>query len=249
MARTRELPPPLPPESRTVGQLVAESLRLYGARFWPSVALGIGPALTGIAVIALPRSYILALLPTIGTLVWAAAFVAACRLALSSTPGSAAVAFAVAVVAFLPLGITRVVGFPGSDLVGIAAFAFLALGVPAALVERRRLPDALQRGVELARADYVHALGSIATLVITVFLSGLVLILLLHGAGDQAVRVAAVIALLILAPVFLLGSALLYVDQEARVVDSGTRPRRSDAHVHPAVEPNGAGRSDVEVES
>lgn len=249
MARTRELPPALPPESRTVGQLVAESLRLYGTRFWPSLALGIGPALTAVAVVALPRGYILALLPTLGTIVWAAAFVAACRLALPSTPGNAAVALAVAVVAFLPLGITRVVGFPGSDLVGIGAFAFLALAVPVALVERRRFADALQRGIELARADYVHALGGIATLVITIFLSGLVLVLLLHGAGDQAVRVAAVIALLVLAPVFLLGSALLYLDQDARVVDSATRPRRSDAHVHPAVEPNGAGRSDLEVES
>ena len=36
MART-QLPPPLPPETRTVGQLVAESIRLYGARFWPSL--------------------------------------------------------------------------------------------------------------------------------------------------------------------------------------------------------------------
>ena len=41
-----QLPPPLPPETRTVGQLVAESLRLYGARFWPSLALGIGPVLS-----------------------------------------------------------------------------------------------------------------------------------------------------------------------------------------------------------
>lgn len=249
MPRTKELPPALPPETRTVGQLVAESLRLYGARFWPSLALGIGPALTGVAVIALPHGWIWPVLPTLGTIAWAAAYVAACRLALQSTGGHTAVAFAVGVVAFLPLGITRVVGFPGSDLVGIAAFAFLALGVPVALIEGRRFTASLERGVELARADYVHALGGIATLVITVFLSGLVLVLLLHSAGDQAVRAAAVISLLVLAPVFLLGSALLYLDQDARVVDSATRPRRSDAHVHPAVEPDGAGRSDVEVES
>ena len=30
---SRELPPPLPPERRTVGQAVAEAVRLYGARF------------------------------------------------------------------------------------------------------------------------------------------------------------------------------------------------------------------------
>src|SRR6478672_4175842 len=43
------LPPPLPPETRTVGQLVAEALKLYGARFWPALALGIGPAIFGVA--------------------------------------------------------------------------------------------------------------------------------------------------------------------------------------------------------
>jgi hypothetical protein len=95
----------------------------------------------------------------------------------------------------------------------------------------------------------VHALGGIAALVITLVLSGLVLVLLLHGFGDQAVRVAAVISLLVLSPVFLLGTALLYVDQAARVVDSGPRPRRRrDADVHPALEPDGAGRPDVEIE-
>ena len=36
-----ELPPPLPPETRTVGQLVAETVKLYGDNLWPSLALGI----------------------------------------------------------------------------------------------------------------------------------------------------------------------------------------------------------------
>src|SRR2546423_1896135 len=35
-----KLPPPLPPETRTVGQLVAESIRLYGRRFWQTLARG-----------------------------------------------------------------------------------------------------------------------------------------------------------------------------------------------------------------
>jgi hypothetical protein len=68
----------------------------------------------------------------------------------------------------------------------------------------------------LARADYVHELGSLATLVLTIFLSGLVLVVVLHGFGDQAIRVAALLALLVLAPVFLIGAALLYLDQAAR---------------------------------
>jgi hypothetical protein len=245
----RDLPPPLPPEKRTVGQLVAEALRLYGARFWPSVALGIGPALTAVGLLALPRTYVWVLVPTIGTAMWAAAYVGACRLALGAREGPVGLGFAVAFVAFLPLGITRIVGFYGSDLLALAIFALVVLGAAAALVERRTFADAIRRGAELARADYVHALGGIAALVVTLFLSGLVLVLLLHGFGDQAVRAAAVISLLVLSPVFLLGTALLYLDQAARVVDSGTRPRRRrDADVHSAFESDGAGRSDVEVE-
>ena len=34
-------PPGLPPETRPIGQLVAEGIRLYGSRFWPSLALGV----------------------------------------------------------------------------------------------------------------------------------------------------------------------------------------------------------------
>jgi hypothetical protein len=39
--RTRELPPPLPPGERTVGQVVAETIRAYGDRFWRVLPLGI----------------------------------------------------------------------------------------------------------------------------------------------------------------------------------------------------------------
>src|SRR5437764_5204793 len=42
--RSDKLPPPLPPETRTVGQLVAETIRLYGQRFWRVLPLGVGIA-------------------------------------------------------------------------------------------------------------------------------------------------------------------------------------------------------------
>ncbi len=249
MPRT-EPPPPLPPETRTIGQLVAESLRLYGARFWASVALGFGPAAVALMLVELPDVLVWTLIPTVGTAIWTLAYIGACRVGLASERDNFAVALAVGFVAFLPLLLQRIVVVPGFDLVTLAFFAFVGLGVPAALVEGLGFRDALRRGTELARADYVHALGSLATLVITTFLTGLVLFVLLQGVGDQAVRVAAFLALLVLAPLFLLGAALLYVDQAARVVvDSGPQTRRNrDADVHPALEPDGAGRSDAEVE-
>ena len=41
----RDLPAPLPPGERTVGQLVAESIKLYGERFWRVLPLGLALAL------------------------------------------------------------------------------------------------------------------------------------------------------------------------------------------------------------
>jgi hypothetical protein len=215
--RRTELPPPLPPETRTVGQLVAESVRLYGARFWASLPLGFGPAAVALMLAELPRALVWALVPTVGTAIWTLAYIGACHVGLGVDTRNFAVAFAAGFIAFLPLVLQRILVVPGFDLVTLAFFAFVGLAVPAALVERRDLRDALRRGTQLARADYVHVLGSLATLVITTFLTGLVLFFLLRGVGDQAVRAAAFLALLVLAPLFLLGAALLYVDQSARV--------------------------------
>ena len=41
----RDLPPPLPPHERTMGQLVAETIRFYGNHFWRALPLGIPLAL------------------------------------------------------------------------------------------------------------------------------------------------------------------------------------------------------------
>ena len=231
--RRSELPPPLPPETRTVGQLVAESVRLYGARFWASLALGFGPAAVALMLVELPGVLVWTLLPTVGTAIWTLAYIGACRIGLATEAQNVAVAFAVGFVAFLPLVLQRIVVLPGFDLVTLAYFALVGLGVPAALVERRGFRDALRRGAELARADYVHVLGSLATLVITTFLTGLVLFFLLNDIGEQAIRIAAFLAFLVLAPLFLLGAALLYVDQSARAESppAAQRPRRAAKRV------------------
>ena len=199
-----------------MGQLVAESIRLYGRRFWPSLALGVGPAVVAVLLLELPRTLVWALLPVAGTAAWAAAFVGAVTIALGERT-NLAVAYAAAFVAFLPLVLQRIVVVPGFDLVTLAYFGLVSLAVPAAVAEGLGFRASLQRGFQLARADFVHALGSLATLVITIVLTGLVLVALLHGFGDQALKVAAVLAFIVLAPLFLLGAAMLYFDQAARV--------------------------------
>ncbi len=246
MPRDR-LPPPLPPETRTVGQLVAEALKLYGSRFWPSLALGIGPALLGVAAAELDEPARVVVVLGLGPFVLAASYAGAIALVRPIGRGRyLATALAAGFIAFLPLCVSRLWIFPGIYLLVLAWLALVGLAVPAALVERRGLPDALRRGFELARADYPHALGSLATLVITIFLTGLVLFFTLRELSDQALRVAAFLALLVLAPVFVLGAAILYVDQEARVESSPRSRRKRDADLHPSVESDGAGRADAQ---
>ncbi len=85
---------------------------------------------------------------------------------------------------------------------------------------------ALRRAVELCRTDYVHALGSLATLVIVFFLTRFALAFVLRGQADNTVRVALFLADLVVSPLLFLGGALLYVDQAARVGSSPRERRR-----------------------
>src|SRR5437660_821998 len=81
----RPLPAPLPPETRTVGQLVAETIRLYGRRFWPSLALGVGPALVLVASVELGRRPIVAALTGAGAVIQTSSYIGACRVAAGLT--------------------------------------------------------------------------------------------------------------------------------------------------------------------
>ncbi len=208
------LPPPLPPETRTVGQLVAESVRLYGRRFWASLALGLGPAALALIGAELSPAEQLAFLSTGGALILTASYAGASLLAAEARaqPRRLLVALAVGVLAFFPTPfLVRLYVLPA-----VAWLALVGLAVPVAVIEGTGLRSSFSRAFALARADYVHALGSLATLVITVFLSQSVLFFLLRGAGDAAERVAVFLADLVISPVLFLGAALLYFDQAAR---------------------------------
>ena len=98
----------------------------------------------------------------------------------------------------------------------IAWLALVGLVVPVLVIERRPTLDALRRAVQLARADYLHALGSLATLALLFGLVKLMLALLLKDFGDSGERVALGLADLVVSPILFLGAALLYLDQEAR---------------------------------
>ena len=102
-------------------------------------------------------------------------------------------------------------------LPGLIWFAFLGFAVPAVMFESRGLGSAFRRAIELALADYAHALGSLAAVTIVALISAGVMSYLLVQFGDQARGAAAFIAVLLLSPLLFLAAALLYEDKVARI--------------------------------
>jgi hypothetical protein len=207
-------PAALPPEDRTVGQLVAESIRLYGDMFTRALAVGVPPALLAWVTAHVSREAAFILAPTLYGALLSASLVGACVLVLGRRPPAPRLAAAwiagclvFAPVPFLVLGLI---------LPALAWLAAIGLVVPVLVVEDVAPVDAAARAWRLARADYVHALGSLATLAIVVFLTQAVLAFLLRGAGGAAYDVAFVLANVVISPLLFIGTALLYVDQAAR---------------------------------
>lgn len=244
--RTHALPPPLPPGTRTIGQVVAETIRFYGKHFWRSLLLGVGPAAVTVA------GYYTGFHPALAAVVvgWialaSASYVGACVLVAGVRPTReiALRAFAAACLVALPI------------LAGFLWLAPLGLAVPAILNERLALRRGLRRGLELARADYVHALGSLATLLLVVFLTQVLLTALLHGASKQSVHISAFLASLVLQPILFLGAALLYDDQAARSkkergdrVGLSRNRRRPDADLSHADDADRPGSADAPIAS
>jgi hypothetical protein len=210
-----ELPPSAPPETRTSGQLVAEALRLYGRRFWAALALGAGPLVVVLAVTALSGRAGLVFLATGGAFVFTVCYVLAVRLAadLSIDRSSIVTALAIGVLVFAPVPFLTVsLLFPG-----LIWLAFFGLAVPVALIERGGFRQSIRRSIALARVDFVHALGSLAALIIVGFISAIGLAFLLGQFGEQSRVLAALIPLVLVSPLLFLGSALLYFDQTARL--------------------------------
>ena len=235
------------PAERTVGQLIGDAIKLYGHRFWRGLGLGIPAAAFTIGASFLDGGARVGYGVVVGPFALALSYVWAVTLATDARDARGR-ALLVGAVAFLPLAASRVLVFTGVYFVALAWFALVGLAVPSVLVEGRGLRDALQHGFRLARADFVHAFGTVAALAIVVIVSIFSLSLLLAGFGAQSVTVSAVMAVIVMSPLFFVGCALLYVDQKARLESGSPRRRRRDARLHHAVEPDRAGRADAEVE-
>lgn len=209
-----ERPPPLPPEERTVGQLIAETIRFYGGRFLRALPLGLVVAVSN--QLALDRStaeqiaVFLAAAPF-----FTVAFADACRLVTGAQPSRRAwlTALAAGILVWVPTAAL----LPWFKLAVVVLLALVGLVVPVALVEGKPFRAAFGRALALGRADYVHAIGSLAALVVMFGLAQAGLALLLESQADETVRTALFLSDVVLGPVLFLGGALLYVDQDARL--------------------------------
>ena len=208
-------PAALPPAERTVGQLVAESVRFYGERFWATLALGLPPAAIAVLFANVSRRTSILLAPTLSGALLSATYVAACLLVLGARPARRrlALAWLAGWLVFAPVPFL-VLAFVVPGLLWLAA---LGLVVPALVAEEVPSRLAVARAWRLARADYLHAAGSLATLAVVVFLSQAVLAFVLRGFGGAAVSTAFFLASVVVSPLLFVGAALLYEDQRARL--------------------------------
>jgi hypothetical protein len=208
-------PAALPPETRTVGQLVAESIRIYGEKFVRCLVAGVPAAALTVVGVHVSRRLALALTPTLYGAVLSLAYVYTATVVLERRPPfrRLVVAWVAGWLAFVPAPFLLL----GFVLPAVAWLAAVGLVVPVLVVEDAGVVAAFRRAWRLARADYVHALGSLATLAIVVLLTQGVLAFLIRGAANEALETAFALSSLVISPLVFVGASLLYVDQAARV--------------------------------
>ena len=216
-----------------LGELLAETVRIYGERVWAALGLGAlyAGSLLGSALLHVVLYF------AVASVMVAATYGAAARLVLGDTLREAwaqvAVRLPVVLVLALVVGLPFVLASSYLLLAIAAAFwiAFTGFSIPVALVER---PDvrsgwvasisyALERTIALARVEYLHAVGVAAALLVSNLLVGNILQAALQGFADNTALAAALLTQVMLAPFFFLGLSVLYFEQRSRAALSSRR--------------------------
>jgi hypothetical protein len=193
---------------------VAEAVRLYQANWGRALAIGVLPAIVGVVTVELGGWASLVFGAVVGSLVYTGSYLVASAI-VGGVPlrtRHALTAYVAGVLVFVPVPFLALVMI----LPALVWLALLGLVVPVALIEALPLRRSFVRAVQLARADYVHVLGSLATLAILTLVCQGVVAFTLREFSDQTERLAAVLAAIVLAPLLFLGAAVLYDDQVAR---------------------------------
>jgi hypothetical protein len=216
-----------------LGELIAETVSIFGSR--AGAALGLGLVYAG-ALLAAGLVHV-SVYYAVTAIMFPTASGVAVRLVAGDTFREA---WAQVLVRFpVILLLAAVVGLPFA-LAGFLSVLFIiiafwlgltAFAVPAAMVEQTRASGgplqtvtyALERTLALAKVDYLHATGVVAALLIVNFVFGILLASLLVGFADNGEIVALALVQIVLAPFFFLGLAVLYFEQRARAAVSSGR--------------------------
>lgn len=216
-----------------LGELLAETVRIYSERFW--AAAGLGTVVAGATVLA--RIH-----PVVEVIAVALAFTgsygAAARLAAGDgfAEAWAQVGVRIPILAVLTVVVAvpfaLALGLPYLIVLAAAWLAFVGFSIPVAMLEQGegggrlgRIAFALNRSIKLARAEYFHAAGVVAALMIVYVACSLVLAVALVGFADAGPLAVRALIQLVLAPFFFLGLSVLYFEQRARAAVSSRRQR------------------------
>lgn len=221
-----------------LGELLAETVRLYGERVWAAFGIGLVTAASFVVALQTPAAAAIVIL----ALAFTACYAASARLAAGDGFGQAWAQVGVRLPVLLVL--TLVVSVPFAlaifvrtrDPVVALVFIFFAVSwlvfvgfsIPVTMVERdgdderwfRRLARSLHRSLALARAEFFHAVGAAAALLLVYALVGPLLARILVGFAENSAPAAFALSQIVLAPFFFLGLAVLYFEQNARAVSS-----------------------------
>ncbi len=227
----RDVSPPDRP--LPLGELLSETVRIYGARPW--AAIGLGAVEGGAFLLARAAPGLLEVL--VLALAFTATYAAAARLVSGDTFAEAWAQVGVRAPTLLVL--TFVVAVPAVIalqylfllVIGALWTALMGFSIPVAMLERDpdvknafdRIAYSLLRSIRLARAEYLHALGVIAALIMINVVLGFALGVALVGFADNGDVVAAVLVRVVLAPFLFLGLSVLYYEQRARAAVSSAR--------------------------
>jgi hypothetical protein len=216
-----------------LGEIFAETVRLYGERIW--AVIGIGAFLSGSLLAAEAIGHVIAFV-VIVALAFTAAYAVSARVTAGDPAAEAwaqvGVRLPVLLVLTLVVSVPFVLGRVDPLLLvfSVAWLGFVGLSIPVAMMERSPGAEAwyqhigfvVSRATALARAEYLHVLGVMAAFVLVYLLLGPVLAVLLAGFADNGSTAAALIANGVVGPFFFLGLSLLYFEQKARKEQLGS---------------------------
>lgn len=220
-----------------LGELLAQTVHLYGERF--RAVVGLGLVLAGSFAVADIIGHLIAFV-AVAALAFTGAYAAAARIVAGDRFAEAWAQVGLRVPVLLVLSLVVAVPFvlgridPVLFIFAVAWLAFVGLSIPVAMLERDpeatswygRLGFALSRSVGLARAEYWHALGVVAALVILYLVLGPLLAVLLVGFANNGRFAAITIANAVIGPFFFFGLTVFYFEQRARALSSPRQKTR-----------------------